>query len=137
VDVPIDFAARMDAEKLDKMLAKALEEQRAIYSVVAIMGSTEQGAVDPLAEIITLREKYQALGLSFIVHCDAAWGGYFASMIRGPSVSVPENDESLFVPSMALRPYTEQQLKAYKNADMITIDPHKYVIICQFSDLVH
>lgn len=130
VDVPVDLAARMDPRKLDKMLAKALKEERAIYAVVAIMGSTEQGAVDPLVDIIDLRNKYQALGLSFIVHCDAAWGGYFATMICGPAISSPPDDDSLFVPSMALRPYTQDQLEAYEHADMVTIDPHKYVINC-------
>lgn len=43
--------------------------------VVAIIGSTEEGSVDPLAGIFKLRDESQAKGLSFLVHADGAWGG--------------------------------------------------------------
>ncbi|KAJ7039950.1 hypothetical protein C8F04DRAFT_1178305 [Mycena alexandri] len=53
-----------------------------------IMGSTEHGAVEPLSEVLALREKYHSLGLSFLVHADAAWGGYFATLtISDPAAS--------------------------------------------------
>src|SRR5712671_5588088 len=41
-------------------------------TVLATMGTTATGAVDPLADIVTLREKYD-----FRIHADAAYGGYF------------------------------------------------------------
>lgn len=87
------------------------------------MGSTEQGAVDPLAHILEARKKFQVRGLSFVIHCDAAWGGYFASMLRLPPGETQADPD--FVPSMALKPYTTDQLLAYDQADSITIDPHK------------
>ena len=140
MDVPVDNSARMDAEELDKMLAECIkpenkDERTPVYAVVAIMGSTEQGAVDPLAAILELRRKYQAKGLSFVVHCDGAWGGYFASMIHDRKYNLTKltradsdakKNESL-VPVQALTPYTADQLAAYPEADSITIDPHKSV----------
>jgi glutamate/tyrosine decarboxylase-like PLP-dependent enzyme len=128
IDVPVDNQARMDPLALDKMLYKAVSKKIAIYSVVAIIGSTEHGAVDPLVWVLKLRQKYQKMGLSFAVHCDGAWGGYFAACIR-------ENDdlkayglskgELSYVPTMALTPYTKKQLEWFGRADSITIDPHK------------
>ncbi|KAI4260572.1 MAG: hypothetical protein L6R42_004003, partial [Xanthoria sp. 1 TBL-2021] len=81
VGIPPDIEARLDLNELDKLLQASLEKQQAVYAVVAIVGSTEEGAVDPLRGVLELRRKYQAQGLSFAVHADAAWGGYFATMI--------------------------------------------------------
>ncbi|KAG8527293.1 uncharacterized protein KY384_008037 [Bacidia gigantensis] len=108
VDVPVDLRARMDPEKLREMLEKAIANEQPIYAVIAIIGSTEQGAVDPLAKILSLRTDFEKRGLSFVVHCDG----------------VPKGQSS-YVPTLALSPYTEEQLRAYKDADSITIDPHK------------
>ncbi|KAI1171294.1 pyridoxal phosphate-dependent transferase [Nemania sp. FL0916] len=128
IDVNIDLDARMDVEDLKKHLdfciAPAAEKDRTpVFGVVAIMGSTEHGACDPLAKVIQIRNDYEKKGLSFVVHCDAAWGGYFASMVQ-PILGAPER-ELPFVPTLALQPYTEQQLRELKHADSITIDPHK------------
>ncbi|KAF8892114.1 pyridoxal phosphate-dependent transferase [Infundibulicybe gibba] len=128
-NVPVDNFARMDASELEKMLQRCLQEKQSIFQVVAIMGSTEHGAVDPLVEVLALRKKYQAKGLSFMVHCDAAWGGYFASMLeKGVFWRGAEGQSRIdadFVPSLSLKPYTRTQLESYKFADSITIDPHK------------
>lgn len=124
VDIDVDNEARMDVDNLRAKLDKCIEQKNPIFGVVAIMGSTEHGACDPLAEIIKIRDEYQKeKGVSFAVHCDAAWGGYFASLLwererRGPG-DIP------FVPAMPLNPYTKTQLQALKHADSITIDPHK------------
>lgn len=122
----------MDINELKKILASCVEpgegkERTAVYAVVAIIGSTEHGAVDPLAEILELRTEYERRGLSFVVHCDGAWGGYFASMLRDPLNLASDRGNPDYVPTLALQPYTRRQLEAYKMADSITIDPHKYV----------
>ncbi|KAF8182752.1 pyridoxal phosphate-dependent transferase [Mycena galopus ATCC 62051] len=133
IRIPVNNVARIDIPKLDTLLKERLDNQQAVYAVVAIIGSTEEGVVDPLDEVIQLRDKYQAMGLSFIVHADAAWGGYFASMIRDPPEGVPhrwddqvdEDGSRDFVPSITLRESTVKQFEALKGADSITIDPHK------------
>jgi len=73
IHVDVDIAARLNVANLDERLEKCLNDQQAVYAVISIMGTTEHGAVDPLFDIIQLREKYQKLGLSFYVHVDAAW----------------------------------------------------------------
>ncbi|RUP48982.1 pyridoxal phosphate-dependent transferase, partial [Jimgerdemannia flammicorona] len=129
IDVPVDNAARMDTSELDRLLAERLKNQQAVYAVVVIMGSTEQGAVDPLDKVVELRKEYERRGLTFVIHADAAWGGYFASMLClplpvGDKDTNPDPDNE-FVPTLALQPYTETQIRHYGFCDSITIDPHK------------
>jgi glutamate/tyrosine decarboxylase-like PLP-dependent enzyme len=57
----------MDIAKLRELVARG-----DVGMVVATMGTTATGSVDPLADILELREKY-----GFRVHADAAYGGYF------------------------------------------------------------
>lgn len=72
INVPVDDGARIRVDDLRASLQDCLNKKRAVYAVVAIVGTTEEGAVDPLVEIIGLREEFAAKGLSFLVHADAA-----------------------------------------------------------------
>jgi len=124
IGVPVDEQARMDCQALDVLLAESLQHHQAIYAVVAIMGTTEHGSVDPLSKVLALRRKYQRLGLSFLIHADAAWGGYFTSML------VPDSSSSGFKshlddPTLFLNSYTENELRHLRFADSVTVDPHK------------
>ncbi|KAK5994152.1 L-tyrosine decarboxylase [Cladobotryum mycophilum] len=74
IDVKVDHAARMNLKDLDRRLRESLDNKVPVFGVVAIIGSTEHGACDPLEGIVALRKRYQAEGLSFAIHCDAAWG---------------------------------------------------------------
>ena len=85
------------------------------------MGTTEAGAVDKLDEIIEVRKAMQKQGFSFLIHADAAWGGYFASMLQNSD----NFTESGLIPLIGLHGDTIRHLKAMKNADSVTIDPHK------------
>lgn len=67
VSVACDARGRMDMNALAKNVARG-----DVGTVVATMGTTATGSVDPLPEILALREKY-----GFRVHADAAYGGYF------------------------------------------------------------
>jgi len=122
IEVPVDNAARMKVDALDGFLKQCLRDQTPVYAVVAIMGSTEHGAVDPLSAVCGLRLKYQRLGLSFAVHADGAWGGYFASTLHSITM---KHAPMGYVPQMALSPYTQNEIHHYKYADSFTIDPHK------------
>ncbi|PLB48502.1 PLP-dependent transferase [Aspergillus steynii IBT 23096] len=97
----------------------------AVYGVVAIIGSTEHGAIDPLHHILNLREKFEKQGMSFGVHCDAAWGGYFASILRTRQVYSTYTGNPAYVPRMCMSDYTVCQLDKLQQADSITVDPHK------------
>lgn len=136
VGVDVDNGARLDTDDLEKRLQDCLEAHQAVYTVVAIIGSTEEGAIDPLAKIITIREKFQEKGLSFVVHADAAWGGYFATMLSpeftpGRPVNAPMQigDGEGFVPDATLRAETQEHIFALRFADSITVDPHKAAYI--------
>ncbi len=124
IGVPVDEQARMDCQALDMLLAESVRCRQAVYAVVAIMGTTEHGSVDPLSKILALRRKYQTRGLSFIVHADAAWGGYFASMLV-PNPASAGRESHLDDPLLFINPHTEKELQHLRFADSITIDPHK------------
>jgi len=146
VNVQVDNDGRLDIGELKKRLSgrvlasddKALpdEEKKAVFAVVAVIGSTEEGAVDPLDKILKVREEFEDLyGLTFVVHADAAWGGYFTSTLNPSSEELPGQDRAPSapetpvrgdaVPTLALKPETITQLMSLRDADSITIDPHK------------
>lgn len=124
IGVKVDTGARLDITALSAALRHCVNNKRAVYAVVAILGSTEQGAVDPLDQILALRSHFFSQGLSFVVHVDAAWGGYFASMIREPPPGQASSGH-LLSPRISLRCNTKRQLEALAHADSITVDPHK------------
>src|SRR2546425_6761165 len=95
--VPCDGQARMDVKALANRV-----ERGDVGTVVATMGTTATGSVDPLLEILALRKKH-----GFRVHADAAYGGYFA---------LTEN----------LAEDTERAYARLGEADSIVIDPHKH-----------
>lgn len=82
--VSVDASVRLDPTHLRQQLDHCLAERIPVAMVVAVLGTTEEGAVDPLDEILSIREDYRHAGLDFVVHVDAAWGGYFTSMVREP-----------------------------------------------------
>jgi tyrosine decarboxylase / aspartate 1-decarboxylase len=96
--VAADDRGRMDLEALEDELRRG-----DVGTVVVTLGTTGLGAVDPLDEILTLKERY-----GFRVHVDGAYGGYFGLIAE-------ELDEP------ALRAYA-----AIGQADSIVIDPHKH-----------
>ena len=67
-NVPVDALARMDTTQLREKLMKCASEGRAVYEVVAVVGTTEEGAVDRVTELIQIRDDMRAEGLSFILH---------------------------------------------------------------------
>ena len=95
--VPCDARGRMDADALAKRVARG-----DVGTVVVTMGTTATGSVDPLPEILALREKH-----GFRIHADAAYGGYF--VLAG---NLGENSEAAFA--------------RIGEVDSIVIDPHKH-----------
>lgn len=127
IDVPVDLDARMDVAELRRLLETCLQERRPVHTVVAVIGSTEESAIDPLRDVLELREEFQQRGLEFTVHADAAWGGYHVSVLRD-DFEMPEPAALLPAappPSVTLSRYAREQFAALGGADSITVDPHK------------
>jgi glutamate/tyrosine decarboxylase-like PLP-dependent enzyme len=81
--VNTDSQFRMDVEDLEKKINFAINQGKTPLAVVAVGSTTEEGAVDPVHEILDLREKFQKeKNLSFWIHVDSAWGGYISSLFR-------------------------------------------------------
>src|SRR6266436_5469369 len=95
--VPCDSRGRMDANALAKRV-----ERGGVGTVVATMGTTATGSVDPLPEILELGEKHR-----FRVHADAAYGGYF-------------------VLTEILAKDAARAFARIGETDSIVIDPHKH-----------
>ncbi len=95
--VAVDAIGRMDMNALEDTL-----KREHVATVVATLGSTSLGAVDPLGEILRLRERH-----GFRVHVDAAYGGYFilAANLDGE---------------------TRAAFDVISQADSIVVDPHKH-----------
>lgn len=122
--IHVDLQARMDIHHLEDMLQLCLQKRIPVMAVVAVIGSTEESAVDPLRRILEVREQLRREGLDFAVHCDAAWGGYFNSMLRTDDTRTGGR-VSLNVPTFPMSPYVREQYRALREADSITVDPHK------------
>ncbi|KYF87182.1 decarboxylase [Sorangium cellulosum] len=126
IDVPLDEDARMSIPALRKILKACLAERRPVYSVVAVIGSTEESAVDPLADILELRQEMRAAGLDFTVHADAAWGGYHVCVLRDDEGGVePPGLEAKQASEVGLGRHAVRHYTALSSADSITVDPHK------------
>jgi len=95
--VAVDERGRMDMEALEQRLADGK-----VGTVVATLGTTGTGSVDPLAAILALGKKHD-----FRVHVDAAYGGYFRLVDN-------------------LDADTRAAFACIDQADSIVIDPHKH-----------
>jgi glutamate/tyrosine decarboxylase-like PLP-dependent enzyme len=96
--IPVDANARMDLNALEKRLATNDD----VGTVVVTMGTTATGSVDPLPEILRLRDRH-----NFRIHADAAYGGYFTL-------------------AQDLAPHAAAAFAKITEADSIVIDPHKH-----------
>ena len=96
--VASDHVGRIDLNALEDQLRHG-----DVGTVVATLGTTALGAVDPLPEILALRDRYH-----FRVHLDAAYGGYFRLIA-----------DQLDAPA-------RRAFEAMGQADSIVIDPHKH-----------
>ncbi|MDQ5831918.1 MAG: aminotransferase class I/II-fold pyridoxal phosphate-dependent enzyme, partial [Actinomycetota bacterium] len=95
--IPCDLRGRMDAGALRDRLQRG-----GVGTVVATLGTTATGSVDPLPEILELKERH-----GFRLHVDAAYGGYFGladNLASGARAAFDRAGE----------------------ADSIVIDPHKH-----------
>jgi glutamate/tyrosine decarboxylase-like PLP-dependent enzyme len=99
VEIPADSSGKIDLNSLENALKKG-----DIGTVIATIGTTPLGAVDPLDKIIPLCQRYGTR-----VHADAAYGGFFTLLAR--------QKESLINSAPFLH---------LSQCDSIVVDPHKH-----------
>jgi len=97
IPIASDERGRMDLGALEEVLARGR-----VGTVVATLGTTAIGALDPLDQILALRSRYD-----FRVHVDAAYGGYFTLAAN-------------------LEREARAALDAAGAVDSLVIDPHKH-----------
>src|SRR5438552_6256565 len=95
--VPCDHHGRLELAALRGLLDKGN-----VGTVVVTLGTPATGSVDPVTEILRLRDHY-----NFRLHADAAYGGYFG---------LADN----------LSAGTRRSFTELGEADSIVIDPHKH-----------
>ncbi len=134
VDVQVDSNYRMNIEHLKEVIDDLVAKKQPILAVMAVVGTTEEGAVDEVHRIIELRNEYEKQGVSFYVHVDAAYGGY------ARTIFLDENDALMSYEGITPRLHENgvfsdeidwpsrdvyDAYAALPHADSITIDPHK------------
>lgn len=80
--VNMDTNFRLDVADLQKKINIAISENKIPLAVIAIAGTTEEGAVDPIDKVHDLRLEYEKNNMSFWLHIDSAWGGYISSLFH-------------------------------------------------------
>lgn len=95
--IPMNEKFQMNTEALGKAIEGDLGEGLLPRMVIASAGTTDTGAVDPIADIADIAEKYKLW-----YHVDAAYGGFFMLTATG-----------------------KRLLKDIHRADSIVMDPHK------------
>jgi glutamate/tyrosine decarboxylase-like PLP-dependent enzyme len=94
--IDVDDRGRMDLAALESALATGQ-----VGTVVATLGTTGVGALDPLQDIIPLARRYGAR-----VHVDAAYGGFYRLLAGSGIEAAP--------------------FEAIAEADSFVVDPHKH-----------
>ena len=97
--IPCDWRGRLDPAALEQRLVTGGGD---VGTVVATIGTTATGSVDPLPAILELRERFK-----FRLHADAAYGGYFGLAAN-------------------LSAETRRTYERLRDVDSIVIDPHKH-----------
>ncbi|MBN2016607.1 MAG: tyrosine decarboxylase [Candidatus Cloacimonetes bacterium] len=135
ISIQVDEHYRMDIDVLKKTIDDLVSKEIPILGVVAVVGSTEEGAVDHVDQVVALRKELEKKGISFYLHIDAAYGGYARSIFLDENFKFIPYDElrlrlhkdgiinkdEIDWPSMDVY----NAFKAIEESDSVTIDPHK------------
>ena len=108
----LDEKGRLSPDALKAQIGRAEVDGRPIMMVVSVAGTTELGMIDPVDKVADLLDELcEHRGLHIWHHIDAAYGGYFCSVLKGDASS--------------LSAASEAALCAFPRASSLTLDPHK------------
>lgn len=111
-NAPLDREGRVEIDGLASLINAAREDARPIVCLATVAGTTEAGEIDPIDKVAILLDDLRGEGIDIWHHIDAAYGGFFCSMLGG------EAEKSLGAEQASA-------LRAIGRAQSITIDPHK------------
>lgn len=134
--VEIDAGYRLN---MDDLCEKMEASGSPTLAVIGILGSSKQGSIDPIDEIIELRTQKEKENHSFYIHVDGAYGGYFPTVLRkttkytnfSPIKEVLDflkrGDSNLYMLNgkSTINDKWCKKIEAISKTDSITIDPHK------------
>jgi aromatic-L-amino-acid/L-tryptophan decarboxylase len=100
-EVALDDSLRMDPKALAAAIREDRRDGKAPFFVVATLGTTGAGLLDPVGEIVDVGREEKLW-----VHADAAWGG-----------------------AIALVPELRRHLEGIERSDSITFDAHKWLSV--------
>lgn len=121
----VDAHMRLDPASVERLLDRAWQTKVPVLAMVGVLGTTEFGTIDPIHDLVALRDAVQSRGQATALHVDAAWGGYLTTMFRGANADTLSR-ESLaaqfrYFPS----PDVHAAFASLGQADSVTVDPHK------------
>lgn len=135
VQLPVDAGYRTDITQMKQIVFSLIEQGEPILAVVAVVGTTETGAIDNVADLVALRRECEThFGVSFYIHVDAAYAGYACAMFRDENNQLIEyetlikryHNEGIFPPDVTWpKRDVYRSFKALQEVDSITVDPHK------------
>lgn len=111
--IELDHEGRLDVNDLEIKINRAEKAKRPILMVVSIAGTTEMGEVDPVGKVQDLLDRKKTRGIHIWHHVDAAYGGYFCTMLDQGEIQAN------------LSPYVAESLAGIARVDSVTLDPHK------------
>lgn len=101
VKVPVDTKQKMDVNALERLIETDLKNGNLPFCVVATIGSTDYGSIDPMDKISCLCKKYDLW-----LHADAAYGS-----------------------AVVLSSKHAHRVDGFGNCDSITVDFHKMFLL--------
>lgn len=131
--IPVDSEFRMRTDCLADAIKQLKRAGRHIIAIVPTLGTTEEGAIDPMDEVCDLRETLQTNNVtSFWIHADAAYGGYLRTLVVPDRVGLGEPQTVTVIRGKEREVPLElphgapcDALERLPEADSITVDPHK------------
>ncbi len=119
--VALDSKMRMKPSALEARIRECRDLGEAVLATVAVVGSTAEGAVDPVDEVVRIQAAQSRKGTPFYIHADAAYGGYVRSVL------LDEREKLVRVrPGAFPDPAVARALLALPQCDSVTVDPHKF-----------
>jgi len=126
--VPVTTECRMDPDALWHEIESLTNKRFPIMACVSTCGTTEEGAVDDLHQLLEIRARAEwELGVTFHIHSDACYGGYAAALTRAPDGTRHTAAQIREIVGSSEWPSDQwlESIVALSKADSISIDPHK------------